>query len=78
MLSPFSAWNNKKFMQHRLNSSNIKNNGKNVANNLVVKPSSLSSLFNHLVRHLSHMIIPWKCFKAQIMWLRSPINESSK
>ena len=45
-------------MQHILNSSNMKNNGKNKDNNLILKaPSSLRSLFNHLVRLVSHMII---------------------
>ena len=46
-LFPFGTLDNKKFMQHILNSSNMKNDKKIEFNNLVLKPPpSLSSLFN--------------------------------
>ena len=46
-LFPFVTLDNKIFMQHILNSSNMKNDNKIEFNNLVLKPlPSLSSLFN--------------------------------
>ena len=46
-LFPFGTLDNKKFMQHILNSSSMKNDNEIEFNNLVLKPlPSLSSLFN--------------------------------
>ena len=56
-LFPFGTLYNKKFMQHKLNSSNIKNDNRIEFNNLVLKPlPSLSSLTS-LITYLKHIII---------------------
>ena len=56
-LFPLVTLYNKKFMQHKLNSSNIKNDNRIEFNNLVLKPlPSLSSLTS-LITYLKHIII---------------------
>ena len=47
-LFPFGTLDNKEFIHHILNSSNMKNDTENEFNNLVLNlPPSLSSLHNH-------------------------------
>ena len=55
---PIWTLNNKKCMQHTLNSRNMKNNNENEFNDLVLKsPPSLSLLFNQIRTYLKGMII---------------------
>ena len=59
LLFPFGTLDNKRFMQHILNKSNMKNDNKIEFSNLVLKyPPSLISLFNQFnnIPH-KHMII---------------------
>ena len=57
-LFPFGTLDNKKFMLHIHNSSNMKNDNENEFNILVLKTSSQpSSLLTNLITHLKHMII---------------------